>query len=326
MKLRFISAAVGAVLAVFALIPAVAAAATEFGDNCSADRGSGSTSVTLFGLSSASPLPLAVPSAGVITSWKLHLTTPEPVPAIIPQTLKVLRLDAAAKTARVIGEASGNIGSGPNTVPARISVQAGDRLGLFGSGLITYKGSTGEVGTLFCEESAGPTDVFGVFAGGASVGGSAAYEESNGFRVPAVAVLEPDADNDGFGDETQDQCPQSASAQVACPVVTLSTTKQVRKGSVVIVVTTDTPAPVTVNGTVKLGKGKKATLKGGTANLTPGVLGKFTLKFTKKVKAKLAQLSRKQSLTLRATVTATNVAGQVSSKVVKAKLKGRAKG
>jgi len=32
------------------------------------------------------------------------------------------------------------------------------------------------------------------------------------------ADIEPDADHDGFGDETQDQCPTSASTQGACPV------------------------------------------------------------------------------------------------------------
>ena len=91
-----------------------------------------------------------------------------------------------------------------------------------------------------------------------------------------------------------------------------------------IVVTTDAPAPVTVKGVVKLGKGKKAKLNGGTKTLTPGVLGKFTLKFSKKVKAKLAGLSSKHSLTLKATVTGTNVAGQVTKKTLKVKLKGQA--
>jgi hypothetical protein len=33
------------------------------------------------------------------------------------------------------------------------------------------------------------------------------------------ATLEPDADHDGFGDETQDQCPTNASTQGACPVI-----------------------------------------------------------------------------------------------------------
>lgn len=36
------------------------------------------------------------------------------------------------------------------------------------------------------------------------------------------AVLEPDADRDGFGDETQDKCPTNASTQGACPLPDVS--------------------------------------------------------------------------------------------------------
>lgn len=48
-------------------------------------------------------------------------------------------------------------------------------------------------------------------------------------------------------------------------------------------------------------------------------------KFTKALKAKLAELSTKQSLTLNATVTGTSVSGAVTKKTLKVKLKGRAK-
>ena len=38
------------------------------------------------------------------------------------------------------------------------------------------------------------------------------------FRVNAQAVVEPDADHDGFGDNTQDQCPSNGTTQGPCPV------------------------------------------------------------------------------------------------------------
>jgi len=38
-----------------------------------------------------------------------------------------------------------------------------------------------------------------------------------GYRLDVSAQLEPDDDGDGFGDETQDQCPTSASTQGPCP-------------------------------------------------------------------------------------------------------------
>ena len=37
-------------------------------------------------------------------------------------------------------------------------------------------------------------------------------------RVPVEAKLEADEDHDGFGDETQDQCPTDATTQGPCPV------------------------------------------------------------------------------------------------------------
>jgi hypothetical protein len=94
---------------------------------------------------------------------------------------------------------------------------------------------------------------------------------------------------------------------------------------VTIVVTSSTAAPVSVAGVVKLGKGKKARLNGGTQNLAPGVLGKFTLKFTKKVKKKLKELPPKRSLNLNVTVTGTSVSGAVTTNTLKVKLKGQAK-
>ena len=40
------------------------------------------------------------------------------------------------------------------------------------------------------------------------------------------ATLEPDADHDDFGDESQDQCPTNASTQGACPVTPATPTKK----------------------------------------------------------------------------------------------------
>lgn len=324
MRKRLAITTIGVMAALASFGAASASAATEFGDPCTATTGTSSTEYTVFGLASpSSPLPLAAPSAGVITSWKLTLVTPPegPIPAIIPQTLKVMRVNSATHTAQVVGEASGLVGSGVNTIPARIPVEAGDRLAVYGHGPITYKGSTSEVGTLLCEGSGG--DLVGAIKGSVAPGASGPFEEVSEIRIPAVAVLEPDADHDGFGDETQDACPQSAATQAPCPAVTLSTSTQVKKGSVIVLATTNTPAPVTVKGLVKLGKGSKVTLNGGTKNLAPGAFGKFKLKFTKKLKAKLAQLSHKRSLTLRVTVTGTSLAGQVTTKKLKARLKGQ---
>jgi len=298
--------AIAAMLA--AVSPSSALASTEFGDNCVANQAT--EFYGLFEISApGNPLPTAAPTAGVITKWKVNLI---PAPVTVPTTLKVVRVGAG--TLLVVGESSGTVVSGANVFNARIPVQAGDRLGIYGPG---------EIGTLYCT-TGGEEAQFGLFVGATPAGGSSPFETgTSNLRVPMAAILEPDADNDGYGDESQDGCPQSAAFQTPCPPVALSTSKQVRKGSVVIFVTTDTAAPVTVKGVVNLGKGKKAKLNGGTKSLTPGTLGKFTLKFSKALKAKLKELSSKKSLTLKATATGTSVSGAVTTKVVKAKLKGQ---
>jgi hypothetical protein len=325
MRKRFVAVLIAAVTSLACFGTASAVAATEFGDPCIATSGTSTTEYTLFGVSAiSSPLPLAAPSAGVITGWKLNLITPpeEPIPAIIPQTLKAVRVNGATHTAQVVGEASGMVGSGANTIPARIPIQAGDRLALYGHGPVVYKGTTNEVGTLLCEGS-GPGDTIGAIKGNVALGASGTYEEVSPIRVPAVAVVEPDADNDGFGDETQDACPQSAAVQVACPVVKLSISASAKKKLVTVLVTGTTAAKVTVNGRVSLGKGKKAKLKGGTKEVTPGTFTKFKLKFTAKLIARLKELTPSKKLTLKITSTAPNLASAPTKKVIKVKLKGQ---
>jgi hypothetical protein len=302
-----------AALAVSAFVVPTAAAATEFGDNCVADADTESTPITIFDVTaSGDPLPVAAPSAGVITKWKSNLVS---APLSIPQTLKVLRLTGPS-TAQIIGEASGSITGGSNTFETRIPVQAGDRLGLYGSS---------PSGNLFCK-TPGVESLLGGFEGGGSVGSSVSFVElPEEARIPVSAVLEPDADNDGFGDETQDKCPQSVAVQVACPAVTLSATGAAKKELASIAVTANSQATVTVKGKVKLGKGKSAKLSGGTQIVAPGTLAKFTLLFPQKLRAALKALSTKQSLTLKVTVSAPNITGPPSTKTLKLHLKGQAK-
>jgi hypothetical protein len=313
MRFKFFTAAVVAALSISLLGAAGASAATEFGDTCNGNEPT-ETPVTLFELSASNnPLPPAAPVSGVLTRFKVNLSPEAPA---FPVSLKVLR-QTGPNTVQIVGEANGNVAGGPNNLSARIPVQTGDRLGFF---------SPSTFGAVICKEEGG-TGVLGGYEGGGSPGASATFVSIpvTEARVPLSAVIEPDADNDGFGDETQDGCPQSATTQTACPPVALSTSKQVRKGSVTIIVTSSTAAPVTVKGVAKLGKGKKAKLNGGTQSLVPGALGKFTLFFTKPLKKKLKELPPKRSVRLNVTVSGTSVSGVVSTKTLKVKLKGQAK-
>jgi len=316
MRFKFVTAALAAALSISLLGATGASAATVAGNNCTGNASAGN--ITFIGTANApgNPLPPTIPVNGVITRWTYSVV---PIPSgVLSQTLKIFRATGAPLQFQVIGESGfASISGGLNTFSTQIPVRAGDLIGTFGR--------TTENLTVYCNTGL-PGDKAAVIEGDPPVGSTAtAFGEGESLQVPITVSVEPDADNDGFGDETQDACPQSAAFQVACPVVSLSTSKQVNKGSVVVIVTTNTPAPVSVKGVVKLGKGKKAKLNGGTQNLTPGVLGKFKLKFSKALKAKLKELTPKQSLTLKATVTGTSVSGAVTTKTLKIKLKGQEK-
>jgi len=167
-------------------------------------------------------------------------------------------------------------------------------------------------------------DRFAVFLGSPTSGttlNSAA--ESEGAQSPVTARVEPDADNDGYGDETQDKCPQSSAIQAPCPVVALSASSIVKKGFARVLITSNVQASVTVAGTVKLGKGKTAKLSGGVQVVAPGTIAKFTLLFPGALKSKLKTLSRKQALPLVFTATAPNVVGAPTSRTLKAKARGQ---
>jgi hypothetical protein len=146
--------------------------------------------------------------------------------------------------------------------------------------------------------------------------------------VPLAAVIEPDADGDGYGDETQDKCPQSAAFQTECPVVVLDSLPIAGKNAVTVLVGISNEAPVTVSGSVKLPKTAKASasaaakLKKVTQTVSPGKLGRFVLKFPGKLKAALKELPKGKKLKLKITASAANVAGQVSTDTTKLNLKG----
>lgn len=304
----------GTVAAVAAICAPTATAATEFGDSCTADETTlvEKVPISLFALTAAGdPLPLVAPSSGVITQWKINqVVTPVP----ITQTLEVLRT-AGPPIVQVIGESVQIVGPGSNSFNTRIPVQAGDRLGL---------SAPAESPLFFCE-APGSENLLGLFAS-VGPGASTKFEPIEAeARVPASAVIEPDVDNDGYGDETQDKCPQSAAAQVACPMVTLSIRSVVKKGLVTLFALASTQASVKVEGTVKPGKGKAVKLSGGTQVVVPGMLAKFTLLFPKKLRTALKELPRKRSLTLSVKATTPNVVGPPTTKTLKLHLRGQAK-
>lgn len=103
-----------------------------------------------------------------------------------------------------------------NTVPVRIPVESGWRLGL-------YVSTT----TMNCNQSTGSfadTERAAFFDPGTSSDfGPGQFVQSH--RANVAVVVESDADRDGYGDVTQDSCPASAATQAACPAPQTRITK-----------------------------------------------------------------------------------------------------
>ncbi len=321
MKKR-LSVALATAVAATALVGANSAAgATVFGSGCTATQITDGAIWVSTGHSAANTMPVTAPSSGVITEWSINTNIviesegklAGEFPRVLQQRLLVLRAEGEAF--KVVGEASGGLLNlkGSNTYNARVPVQAGDFLGIAGNPF-----------TAWCDTK-DPTDTYAGATGGTPVGSIFKVERSTGLQVPIAARIEPDVDGDGYGDETQDQCPQSAAYQGPCPVVTVSSLSLPHPKAVTVYVSSSLSAPVAVSARVNLGKGRTATLGAPGQTVAPGTLGRFNLALTKPVLNTLAALTTKKSLTLTISASATNVTGSPSTATSKLKLRGERK-
>jgi hypothetical protein len=150
------------------------------------------------------------PFAGVITSFSYGANaTPGQVRAVVVVPGVAGHFTVVGKTALQTVTPSVT-----NTFPTRVSVPAGALLG----GQVT-------AGPMLCAELgvAGDAIKYGVFNPDAS--NDFAPSSSGQYRWNIAAVIESDVDNDGYGDATQDACPESATTQAACPTPDTIVTK-----------------------------------------------------------------------------------------------------
>ena len=144
----------------------------------------------------------AAPADGVITSWSHQ------APATVGGTVEfeVLR-PTGGNTYLSVGE------DGPraptagtlNTWNARIPIRQGDKIGLTAPGAA-------------CRSSSADWSL-GNFGSDLDPGASGATSGSSSRMLDVSAVLEADADNDGYGDTSQDLCPTDATTQGQCRTV-----------------------------------------------------------------------------------------------------------
>jgi hypothetical protein len=285
-----------------------ASAAVEVGNNCVASKFLEDRTAIQLTRTSSRPEPLSVPAAGVITKWRVNVTLP--TVERFPLQLKVFRPIEGNRFA-IVGESGvESAGGGINIFDTRLPVAAGDRLGTAGT-------------VLFCD-STEAGDLIGRVGSVLPAGTSSEFDNQEEKTLVAVTgIVEPDADGDGFGDETQDLCPQSAATQQACPPVIHQATLIFKKGAVLVLVTATAPVSVTVDATVKLPKKGSARLAPVTRTVAPPAIGRFLLKLPKRVKTALAGLPAGRSLKLTAQATVTDAIGRVATVDENFKLKPR---
>ncbi len=277
---------------------------------------------------SAGPSYLA-PAAGVVSTWshKANAATGREL------GLRVFRL-VSGTTYTLVGSSGVQTltASSVNSFLTRIPVQAGDRLGLYVGNLGFPIGGgascafSGGVGDLMHQGSANPEVATGSNA-------SLASTYSNIYLLNVTASIEPDADGDGYGDETQDGCATSASTQGACPTAnpapetpqetdktpphaTVATKRySVKDHTVSVRITTDEAATATVNGTINVANASKVyRLKRSTASLEQNVATKLKLRISKKARGPIRRaLKRHRKIKAKLTISLKDAAGNTST-------------
>jgi hypothetical protein len=255
------------------------------------------------------------PSSGVITRFS-HEAEEFPEPWV---KLMIIRQSAAGFQVVGLSEPQTMVGLTLGTWQTRISVQAGDLIGLAGPTPSLAAAS----------QTLDPADVFfGIELPALSVGqnfpDTTAEDSYIGYAFDVSAVIEPDADNDGYGDETQDQCATDATTQGPCdttaPSLTLKS-KKFKRGatSISFTVKSNEAATFKLTGNFKASK-KKYKIKAITKTLTAGKTVTIKVKVPSRAKSKLkAGTTLKGSLAVKATDTRGNVSTYTSKPRILAK-------
>ncbi len=215
-------------------LPSGASAATTVGSNLAGTPNSVPSANISMAPRTQPPgvtLPLTAPSAGVIVQILLKHGSSGPNPGAYG--FRVLSGSAAMYTTTgaptELPDFPWPASDTPDTdsfipalggVPKGIPIAAGNRLGM------VRIGGTGMQGvSIRANSSMGELDqVVGVHNSGPLF-----YDTLVPNELMVQYRIEPDADLDGFGDETQDRCPTNAATQAACPATATPATTPAKK-------------------------------------------------------------------------------------------------
>jgi hypothetical protein len=202
--------------------------------------------------------------------------------------LKTVRPGAAPNTWTVISQSElASAVTGENVFSSRVPITAGDRIAMYSATASTYCAPTGAGDTLVAEAPAVDT------ANGDTVTAPASVNA----RLAMFAIIEADADGDGYGDESQDFCPQSKDFQIACPTVALSKFVIAGRNSLSILATANVATTATLTGSARMPaiKGSRAStikFKAISKALTPGTITTIKVANPRKLKAALRKLPK----------------------------------
>lgn len=311
---RLILAAV--VAAALLALTAGTAGAVEIGSRCTAS-GSG-PGIRVQTVEVPGGPSYSAPTAGIVTKW--GLSVPNGQSGMV--RLKILSYSSDDSSGTVLNHSeSMPFVSGPNTFDTRIPIAAGNTIALYSPDYSAY-----------CLTGVAPAETSGLGVGGSEppVGGSfTVWPEYSGTRTALFAVIEPDGDGDGFGDESQDLCPQRADTQTACPAVSIASLKRkAGNKSLKLTLATNTQATVKLTASARIPAtgGKRArTIRFKIQTKASSATGStvFTLKYPSKLRSALNSLPRRSKIKLTLNFSATGLI-DTASKTYRVSLRGRA--
>jgi hypothetical protein len=306
------------------LLAPPASASSEAGWACTAnDSEAGWTLLAAGG--SFDPIPPVIPPEGlkVITGWGVWAG---PGFGPLAQRLEVFEVQNEASDYKKIGEsAMETVTEGHNSFQTRIPVTEGDSIGLYGP-----------VETLFCDEEDGAISL--LYEGAVATGETKPFEGASKVGTPLRVVVEDDRDGDGYGDQSQDGCPESALFHTSCPLPAISVgTVSVKKRAIWIEASNNTDASIEAIGEVRWSARPKPTATASTiarfvrvglssgpaVQIAAGTPVTLMVSLPKNLRKRLAALSPQHSLQARIDVKATNLVPYVGTHEIKVKLPGR---
>lgn len=215
--------------------PAENASPYGIGGECEANAVVPSRTMLVVG-NSDSPYTEIVPRGGdsVITMWSVEAGREL---ASLPLRLEVYEPSGEPGEYKKSGESRMET-VGPflgNVFQTRIPVEGGEHVGLYGP-----------QGTFVCtgEEKA----VSLRSEGGGEIGETRLFTTETEIGTPVGARVEPDRDGDGFGDQTQDRCHETASRGSDCPIGVSVTHVEVRRRAILLEVVPQAFARIKARG------------------------------------------------------------------------------